>query len=90
MTKTPYGLVFRPPGDTDAPIWRIANIDALIQEMERRGVRFIKWFAHDFFDLNRFPAGALRNLAMRMNSMYYRLNLPARFAHGIVLIGEKN
>jgi ubiquinone/menaquinone biosynthesis C-methylase UbiE len=89
MRTTPDGIEFHCPTDLDSPIWRIADLKTLRQHLAQRGVTVVARIAHEFFDLNRFPAGLLRNSVALLNLTWFDLHLLASLSHGNVLIGEK-
>ena len=68
---------------------RIANIQRLTSALEANGTRVLKTLAHEFWDINRFPARALRNAAMRYNYLYFLFGLPRFGCMGNVIIAEK-
>jgi ubiquinone/menaquinone biosynthesis C-methylase UbiE len=73
----------------EAPLTRVANIACLADRLAQHGVRVVKRFASEFWDVNRFPA-RLRAAATHFNRIWFALHLPAWPSMGNVLIGEKS
>jgi ubiquinone/menaquinone biosynthesis C-methylase UbiE len=90
LERTPDGWVFHNDDPHQAPITRIANIRALTEAMRHCGVQPETRFATEFWDINRFPAGLIRNCVVMFNRAYFSLRLPARWALGNAIIGRKN
>ena len=68
---------------------RIANIRHLIKHLNQRHVITRGRFATEFWDINRFPSGVLRNAIIRFNRLWFSLRLPCSLSAGNVVIGEK-
>jgi SAM-dependent methyltransferase len=74
----------------DAPIvTRIARVPALLREMARCGVHPVRRFGTEFWDVNRFPAGVARDLAIEFNRLAFALRVPASSSMGNAVIASK-
>ena len=89
MLYTDAGFEFWSEENGQPFVVRIANVNCLESELERNGVRVLARFAHEFLDLNRFPAGTLRNTMMRLDYLYFVLGLPSFASVGNAIIGQK-
>jgi ubiquinone/menaquinone biosynthesis C-methylase UbiE len=89
MVATEGGLEFWCPQEGEMPLWRIADVRALRRELSRHQVRCLRTRATEFWDINRFPAGVPRNLAVLLNLAYFSLRLPAFLSMGNAIVGEK-
>jgi ubiquinone/menaquinone biosynthesis C-methylase UbiE len=89
MVRTPGGIEFLVTREGQAPLSRMANVGYLIGELQRHGVRVTNRIATEFWDLNRFPAGAARKAAALFNRAWLTLRLPARLSGGNAVMGEK-
>jgi ubiquinone/menaquinone biosynthesis C-methylase UbiE len=89
MIDTPAGPEFWSKENGRPFLVRIANIACLARELETCGVRHLKTIATGFWGMGRFPAGFVRNTAVRCNQLYFSLGLPASFSVGNAVIGEK-
>ena len=68
---------------------RIADPRALRRSRRAHGVPMMATFAAEFWDIDRFPAGALCDAAIRCNRAYFKLRLPARPSAGNVILGGR-
>ncbi len=91
LVDTPGGLERVGLRENGEPfVVRAANISALAAEMARHGVVVRCRWPMDFWGPGRFPAGVLRNAAIRfLNRAYFELGCPASLSMGQCLIGEK-
>jgi ubiquinone/menaquinone biosynthesis C-methylase UbiE len=89
LTKRVGGLEFWSEENENPFVVRTTNVAALIRELEKNKIRRIRRFATEFWDINRFPAGALRRAAIRFNQVWFVLHLPAFPSSGSALIGER-
>jgi ubiquinone/menaquinone biosynthesis C-methylase UbiE len=89
MIKTEAGFEFWSQKNGHPFVVRIANIQRLTSALEANQTRVLKTLAHEFWDINRFPAGALRNAVMRYNYVYFLLGLPRFGCIGNAIIAEK-
>lgn len=89
MVRTPGGLEFHCPSPGQAPLARIATVAFLEKQLAAHGVRTVARWATEFWDINRFPAGPLRNLAVAFNWTWFAFHLPAHWSMGNAIIGEK-
>ena len=89
MIKTEGGFEFWSEEGGQPFVVRIANIQRLTSALEANRTRVLKTLAHEFWDINRFPAGALRNAVMRYNYLYFLFRLPRFACIGNAIIAEK-
>jgi SAM-dependent methyltransferase len=89
LVRTPGGLEFWVDREGEAPLTRVADLGYTAAQLESHGVRVVKRFATEFWDLNRFPAGLPRRAALGFNRLWFALHLPARPSRGNALIGQK-
>lgn len=89
VTRTRGGLEFWSDEDGQPFVARVANISYLQQRLADLGVRIIRRRASEFWDINRFPAGAFRNASIRFNRAWFSLRLPAVMSSGNMIIGGK-
>jgi ubiquinone/menaquinone biosynthesis C-methylase UbiE len=89
LVRTAGGLEFWVNRPGEAPLTRVANLRYATRQLEAHGVRLVKRFATEFWDLNRFPAGLPRRAALSFNRLWFALRLPAYPSRGNALIGEK-
>ena len=89
MLKTAAGFEFWSEENGRPFVVRIANIQRLTNELEANRTRVLKIFAHEFWDVNRFPAGAVRNAVMWCNCVYFLFGLPRFGCIGNAIIAEK-
>lgn len=89
VVKTPAGIEFHRNEPGHAPLTRVANIPYLIKNLEAQGVRSITRIATEFWDIARFPAGVLRDSAIRFNRFWFRMRLFALLSCGNAVLGEK-
>jgi hypothetical protein len=71
-------------------VTRIADIDYLIGELARQGVRVARRFATEFWDVHRFAPGICRDTVIRFNRRWFALRLPSALSVGNGIIGEKS
>jgi ubiquinone/menaquinone biosynthesis C-methylase UbiE len=90
MVRTEHGLEFHNPNPGEVPLWRVADVKALMRQMHQHHVRPVAKFASEFWDINRFRRGWMRNGAVAFNLTWFTLHLPARWSLGNVIVGEKN
>jgi ubiquinone/menaquinone biosynthesis C-methylase UbiE len=90
MVETEAGLEFW--SDEGGKPWlaRVANLRRLAQQLRHLGVEMNIRKASEFWDINRFPAGVLRNAIIRFNVLWFLLGLPARVSSGNLILGEKH
>jgi len=89
MLKTAAGFEFWSEKNGRPFVVRIANIQRLTSELGANRTRVLKIFAHEFWDVNRFPAGAVRNAVMRCNCVHFLFGLPRFGCIGHAIIAEK-
>lgn len=89
MIKTDAGFEFWSEMNGLPFVVRVANIHRLASELEANQTSVLKTLAHEFWDINRFPAGALRTAVMQFNWIYFQLSLPSLGCMGNAIIAEK-
>ena len=89
MIKTEGGFEFWSEENGEPFVVRIANIHRLSSALEANRTRVLKTLAHEFWDINRFPAGPLRNAVTRYNYFYFLSGLPRFWCIGNMIIAEK-
>lgn len=89
MLRTEAGFEFWSEENGQPFVVRVADLRYLSSELQRNGIRPSKRFAHELFDLNRFPAGILRNSIMQLNKCYFLFSLPHSWCIGNAIIGQK-
>lgn len=90
MIKTEAGFEFWSEENGQPFVVRVANIQRLTSELEANRTRVLKTLAHEFWDINRFAAGALRNAVMRCNYAYFLFGLPRFGCIGNAIIAQKH
>jgi len=90
IIETPGGLEHWSEENGNLFVARTANIKYMTQIMKRHGIGIVERFSTEFWDINRFPAGIIRNLVIRFNQLWFFLRLPAFLSAGNGIIGEKN
>jgi ubiquinone/menaquinone biosynthesis C-methylase UbiE len=89
MIKTEGGFEFWSEEEGEPFVVRVADIRSLTAELERNGTRMLKRIAHEFWDINRFPQGALRRAAIQFNYLHFLSGLPYFGCIGNAIIAEK-
>jgi SAM-dependent methyltransferase len=89
MVQTPGGIEFWAEEDGHPVVTRIAHVPYLLGQLGRHGVRPVKRFATEFFDINRFAPGLRRDLVIRFNRLWLALRLPPALSVGNGIIGHK-
>jgi SAM-dependent methyltransferase len=89
LERTPDGLEFWADREGPPVLARVADVSSLVGALESEGVRVLDRFSTEFWDLNRFRPGLLRNLAIRFNRIWFGLRLPAGPSGSIGIIGDK-
>jgi len=89
MIQKDAGFEFWSEVDGQPFVVRVANIQRLASELEANRTRVLRTLAHEFWDINRFPAGTVRSVVMRFNYAYFQLSLPRFACIGNAIIGEK-
>ena len=89
MVQAPGGIEFWAEEDGHPVVTRIAHVPYLLGQLERHGVRPVKRFATEFFDINRFAPGLRRDLVIRFNRLWLALRLPPGLSVGNGIIGHK-
>jgi ubiquinone/menaquinone biosynthesis C-methylase UbiE len=89
IIETPGGLEHWSEENGNPFVARTANIKYTMRILESHGIRVVKRFSTEFWDINRFPAGIARNLAIRFNQLWFFLRLSVFLSAGNAIIGEK-
>jgi ubiquinone/menaquinone biosynthesis C-methylase UbiE len=89
MERTADGVEFWSDEGGHSFVQRVANQKVLRRELERCGIRLRGSFAAEFWDVNFFPEGALRDLAIRFNQFWFAIKGPAGLSSGVAVVGEK-
>jgi ubiquinone/menaquinone biosynthesis C-methylase UbiE len=89
IIETPGGLERWSEENGNLFVARTANIKYMMRIMKRHGITMVKRFSTEFWDINRFPSGIIRNLVIRLNQLWFFLRLPAFLSAGNGIIGEK-
>jgi ubiquinone/menaquinone biosynthesis C-methylase UbiE len=89
MEQTPGGLEFWAEKDGQPMVTRIADVDYLLERLRANGVRPLKRFATEFWDVYRFAPGFCRDLVIHFNRLWFALRLPSTLSIGNAIIGEK-
>ncbi len=89
MVRTEGGFEFWSEVNGQPFVVRVANVQCLSDELGRNEARVLTRFAHEFWDINRFPAGLIRNAVIQFNYLYFLLHLPLLGSVGIVIIAQK-
>jgi ubiquinone/menaquinone biosynthesis C-methylase UbiE len=89
MIKTDAGFEFWSEMNGHPFVVRAANTRRLASELEINRTKVLKTLAHEFWDINRFPVGALRGAALQFNWVYFLLRFPSFGCAGNAIIAEK-
>jgi len=89
LVETDGGLEFWSDKDGDPFVARMANIKHLMHALKKNRIKVKNVFATEFFDINRFPEGILRNIIIKYNYLWFHLGLPSLFCAGNAILGEK-
>jgi SAM-dependent methyltransferase len=90
LVRTPGGLEFWLDKEGEAPLTRVADLGHVAAKLAGHGVRVVKRFATEFWDLNRFPRGLPRGAALAFNRLWFALRLPAALSLGNAVVGRKD
>jgi len=88
-TQTPAGIEFWTERGGQPFLFRIADVRYLARQLRTFDIDDVKKFATEFWDINKFPRGALRNAAIMFNRFWFSCQLPAYFSSAVAVIGEK-
>lgn len=89
LTRTKGGLEFWSDRNGDPFVVRMANMGYLMQQLKNNNIRIKKIFSTEFWDINRFPSGIIRNIIIKYNYLWFYLGLPRLLCMGNAIIGEK-
>lgn len=89
MNRTRSGLEFWSEREGRPFLVRISDVQYLMQQLNACGVKAVDRLVAEFWDINRFPAGFIRNSVIRFNVHMLGLGIPPSLGVGNVIIGEK-
>jgi SAM-dependent methyltransferase len=89
LSRTEAGLEFWSEEEGYPMLARVANIRCLERQLERLGAAVRVRSSSEFWDINRFPAGILRRIAIGCNMLWFALRLPSRLSSGNLIVGQK-
>jgi ubiquinone/menaquinone biosynthesis C-methylase UbiE len=89
MKRTPGGIEIWSEENGKPFLVRTANVASLTACLSDCNVDTIRRFADEFWTLNRFPTGFVRDSIIRFNQMWFNLRLPAALSVGNGIVGEK-
>jgi ubiquinone/menaquinone biosynthesis C-methylase UbiE len=89
LAKSEAGLEFWSQQNRRPFVVRVANANYLINQLEKNQVRVVRRIATEFWDINRFPSGIIRNNIIRFNRLWFCLHLPSFLSAGVGVMGEK-
>ncbi len=89
LVKSVGGLEFWSQQKGKLFVVRAANTNYLINQLETNRVRIVRRIGTEFWDINRFPSGIIRNNIIGFNRLWFYLHLPYFLNAGIGVMGEK-
>jgi ubiquinone/menaquinone biosynthesis C-methylase UbiE len=89
LRETAGGLEFWSEMRGKPFVHRIASIRHLLLRFEAYGLEVLGQSALEFWDINRFPPGWVRNMVIRFNRFWFSLGLPTFPSHGVVVLGQR-
>lgn len=89
MVEAPGGLEFWSEKDGNPFVVRVADIRYLAHSLESRDCGDVRRIATEFWDINRFPGGAVRNGIIRFNRFWFSLGLPPSSSVGNAVVAAK-
>jgi ubiquinone/menaquinone biosynthesis C-methylase UbiE len=89
LVETPGGWEFWSERGSNPFVARIANITYLNQALELSDMRVLSRIPTEFWDVNRFPRGWIRDGIIGFNRMWFSLGLPAFWSAGNALVAKK-
>lgn len=89
LIRTPEGMEFWSEKDGNPFVARIANMKAVIECLKTYNVSTTMRISTEFWDINRFPSGIIRDTAIRFNRLWFSLRLPPFLSVGNAIIGQK-
>jgi ubiquinone/menaquinone biosynthesis C-methylase UbiE len=87
--ETPGGTEFWSEVSGSPFVYRYANMKFLIDQLHSANVRIERRFCAEFWDINRFPSGIIRQGAIRFNRLALGLHFLARISSTNGIIGRK-
>ncbi len=87
--ETPGGLEFWSQKGGQPFVVRIANVACLERALAKHRCNVIERMATTFWDINRFPAGFIRDGIIAFNQFWFSFRLPALFSAGNAIIATK-
>ncbi len=67
----------------------MANIGYLRELLSSLNMKVRNVIATEFWDINRFPPGSIRNGVIAFNRIWFSLRLPASLSSGNAIVAEK-
>jgi ubiquinone/menaquinone biosynthesis C-methylase UbiE len=89
LVETPGGWEFWSKQGGNPFVVRIANICYMNKLFNSLNMRIFSRFATEFWDINRFPQGLVRDGMIAFNRIWFSLHLPASLSVGNAMIAEK-
>jgi ubiquinone/menaquinone biosynthesis C-methylase UbiE len=89
LVETPGGWEFWSDRGGNPFVARIADVKYLCNFLQSSNMRVVSRIATEFWDINRFPRGLVRNGAIAFNRIWFSLGLPASLSVGNAIIAEK-
>ncbi len=89
LVETPGGWEFWTEKDGNPFVVRVANIDYITRLLQVFNMRMISRVATEFWDINRFPRGVVRNGMTAFNRVWFSLHFPAVLSVGNAIVAEK-
>jgi|SRR5271157_321718 len=89
LVETPGGWEFWSDRGGNPFVVRIANVSYLCTFIATSNMRISSRFATEFWDMNRFPRGLIRNGVIAFNRIWFSLGLPASLSVGNAIVAEK-
>jgi hypothetical protein len=89
MVETAGGLEFWSEKDGNPFVVRVADIRYLTRFLKSRNFKDVRNIATEFWDINRFPGGGVRDGIIRFNRLWFSLRLPALPSVGNAVVAEK-
>ena len=89
LVETEGGLEFWAEVDGAPFVVRMADMKFLVGWLESHGLKLVERLATEFWDINRFRAGPIRNGSIHFNRLWFSLGLPASPCSGNALVAEK-
>jgi ubiquinone/menaquinone biosynthesis C-methylase UbiE len=89
IVRTPAGLERWSERAGDPFLVRMADVPYLMQCLRSHGIDVARRMGTELLDINRWPAGPLRNAVIRLNRLAYQLGLPAALCVSNAIVARK-